>query len=158
MTAGGVVVGMAVIAEGSDHNQLTPMIERIEAVHGARPAMMLVDGGFVDREQIERAEMVHGVAVHAPVKEETSAPANYERRPHDSEGTFRWRQRMGTAEGRTAYRWRCRTAEWVNARLRNWGPQRFLVKGLEGARCSSLLYCLCHNFKQSILLRTAREG
>jgi transposase len=156
-TEGGVVVGVAVTQEGCDNNQLVPMIERIEASHGEKPAEMVVDGGFVDRDQIEQAETLHQVKVYAPVKEEAEYESKgkdpFARRPHDSEGTARWRARMGTEEGKATYRWRSQTAEWVNARARNRGLQQFLVRGVKKVLSSSLLYALAHNLTQTIQLR-----
>jgi transposase len=155
-TTGGAVVGVAVTQEGCDNNQLVPMIERLERTLGQRPQEMLVDGGFVDREQIEQAEMDWGVKVYAPVKEEARYQEKkqdpFARRPHDSDGTAQWRARMGTAEGRAAYRWRCRTAEWVNARARNRGLRQFLVRGLQKVFSTACLYALAHNLTQSLTL------
>ena len=156
-TEGGVVVGVAVTQAGCDNNQLVPMLEQIETSLGTRPQEILVDGGYVDREQIAHAETVLGVHVFAPVKEE----ADYEqqgqdpfaRRKHDSDGTAQWRARMGTAAGKAAYRWRARTAEWVQARARNRGLQQFLVRGLKKVLSSSLLYALAHNLTQTVTLR-----
>jgi transposase len=158
-TAGGVVVGVGVTQEGCDNNQLIPMIEQIEASYGRKPAEILVDGGFVDREQIEKAEMDHQVKVLAPVKEETAYQEQgqdpYARRPHDTEGTAQWRARMGTAEAKATYRWRGRTAELVNARARNRGLVQFLVRGLKKVLSTSLLYALAHNVTQTLTLRQA---
>jgi transposase len=156
-TQGGVAVGVAVTQEGCDNNQLVPMIERIGERYGEKPAEMLVDGGYVDRAQIDEAETVHRVKVYAPVKEEAEYQRQgrdpFARRPHDSDGTARWRARMGTAEGRAVYRWRCRTAEWVNARARNRGLRQFLVRGVKKVLSSSLLYALAHNLTQTLTLR-----
>lgn len=158
-TAGGVVVGVAVTQEGCDNNQLVPMIEQIERAYGRKPAEALVDGGFVDREQIEEAEIKHGVKVYAPVKEAAQNKSTnkdpYARQPRDTEGTARWRARMGTEEGKAAYRWRSRTAEWVHARARNRGLQQFLVRGVKKVLSSSLLYGLAHNLTQALRLRLA---
>ena len=161
-TEGGVVVGVAVTQEGCDNNQLVPMIERIKRAYGTKPAEMLVDGGDVDREQIEEAETMHQVKVYAPVKEEADYLAKgadpFGRRAHDSEGTARWRARMGTAEGKAAYRWRSRTAEWVHARARNRGLQQFLVRGVKKVLSSSLWYALAHNLTQTLALKGARPA
>jgi transposase len=158
-TAGGVVVGVGVTSEGCDNNQLVPMVERIERNFGSRPAQVLVDGGYVDREQFEQAETGLGVQVHAPVKEEEEYHKRgkdpFARRTHDTDGTAKWRARMGTEEGKAAYRWRARTAEWVNARARNRGLRQFLVRGLKKVLSTSLLYALAHNLTQTWALRAA---
>jgi transposase len=157
---GGVVVGVAVTQEGCDNNQMTPMIEQIEESYGQKPAEMLVDGGFVDREQIEKAETEQKVKVLAPVKEEKEYQEKgkdpYARRPHDTDGTAQWRARMGTVEAKAAYRWRGRTAELVNARARNRGLVQFLVRGVKKVLSTSLLYALAHNLTQTLRLRQAK--
>lgn len=154
---GGVVVGVTVTPEGCDNNQLVPMIEQIDASFGRKPEAMLVDGGFVDRQQIEAAETTHQVQVHAPVKEEAAYQAEgkdpFARRPHDTAGTAQWRARMGTAEGQATYRARGQTAEWVNARARNRGLRQFLVRGLRKVLSSSYWYALAHNLSQAWALR-----
>jgi transposase len=156
-TAGGVVVGVAVTQEGCDNNQLVPMIEQLQTTFGAKPQELLVDGGYVDREQIAHAETVLGVHVFAPVKEEAQYEQQgqdpFARRKHDSDGTAKWRARMGAAAGKDAYRWRARTAEWVHARARNRGLKQFLVRGLRKVLSSSLLYALAHNLTQTLTLR-----
>lgn len=155
-TAGGVVVGVAVTQQGRDNNQLVPMIERIEEAHGRKPSERVVDGGYVDREQIEEAEIARHVKVYAPVKEEKAYEAEgkdpFARRVHDTAGTAQWRARMGTAAGKAVYGRRCRTAEWVNARARNRGLQQFLVRGSRKVLSSSLLYGLAHNLTQTLAL------
>lgn len=152
-TTGGVVVGVSVTQEGCDNNQLVPMIERIDQAFGAKPAEMLVDGGYVDRVQIEQAETVHHVKVHAPVKEEQEQHEQgkdpFARRLHDTEGTAQWRARMGTVEGKATYRWRSQVAEWVNARARNRGLRQFLVRGVRKVLSASLWYALAHNLSQT---------
>jgi transposase len=161
-TQGGVVVGVGVTQEGCDNNQLLPMIERIERSFGKRPAEMLVDGGYVDREQIGKAESELQVKVFAPVKEEAkyqlAGKDPFARRSHDSEGSARWRARMGTQEAKTIYAWRGRTAEWVNARARNRGLQQFVVRGLRRVLFTSLLYALAHNLTQTLALRRPKPA
>jgi transposase len=155
-TEGGVVLGVAVTQEGCDNNQMVPMIEQIEQAYGAKPGAMLVDGGYVDREQIEEAETQHQVQVHAPVKEEAESKSKgkdpFARQARDTDGTAKWRARMGTEEGKATYRWRSRTAEWVHARARNRGLQQFLVRGVKKVLSSSLLYGLAHNLTQTLTL------
>jgi hypothetical protein len=64
------VIGVAETQDGCDNNELMPMIRRIEKSQGEKPAETVVDGGCVDRQQIEQAETGHEVRVYAPVKEE----------------------------------------------------------------------------------------
>ncbi len=155
-TEGGVVVGVSVTQEGYDNNQLVPMLERIERLYGQRPQELLVDGGYVDAQQIEYAEKVLGVHILAPLRDvedfQQRGQDPFARREHDGEGTARWRARMGTEAGKASYRWRAQIAEWVHARARNRGLRQFLVRGLKKALSSSLLFALAHNLTQALTL------
>ena len=51
----------------------------------------------------------------------------YARKPHDTDNTAAWRQRMGADAAQVIYKLRAQTAEWVNAMCRN--------EGFGGCRC-----------------------
>ena len=61
---------------------------------------------------------------------------------------------MGTEEAKTTYKRRAQTAEWANARVRNWGLDQVVVRGLEKVRSVALLFALAHNFRQTIRLQS----
>src|SRR5215470_14044567 len=61
-----VIVGVAVIATGSDMGQLTPMTEQIHEHFEAYPEDMLADGGFAAHKDIEAVQQ-RGCTVYAPV-------------------------------------------------------------------------------------------
>jgi hypothetical protein len=123
-TVGGGIVGVAVTNEGTDSNQLVPMLEQIEERCGSRPSEMLVDGGFATVSSIDAAER-GGTKVYAPVKQEQeqleAKKDPYARKKSDTEATACWRARMGTEEAKAIYKERASTAEWVNAGARNRG-------------------------------------
>ena len=50
--AAGAIVGVGVTQSGSDSHELEPAVERIENNLGERPKQMVVDGGFVNRENM----------------------------------------------------------------------------------------------------------
>lgn len=50
-----IIVGVRVTNSGSDLGQMTPMLEEIEQRPGRKPGQMLVDGGHVSLDQIERS-------------------------------------------------------------------------------------------------------
>lgn len=158
-TASGLIVGVDVINAGTDHGQLGPMVDQVEKRFGQRPRRVLADGGFA---QLDDIDTLHGsrVAVYAPVKE----PKAKDRDPHvpkrgDKPGVAAWRVRMGTAEAKSIYRQRGPTAEWVNARFRNWGLRQFVVRGLEKVRSVARLFALAHNLMRGSVLRAqAADG
>ena len=50
-----VIVGVLVTPASSEHHELVPMLDQLEARLGASPATLLVDGGFVAQAAIHTA-------------------------------------------------------------------------------------------------------
>ncbi len=150
-TATQVIVGVDVTNAGTDHGQLAPMVTQVEERHHQPPADMLVDGGFVTKEDIE--EISSRTTVYAPVPK----PKNPARDPHaplptDSPAVAAWRERMGTPEAQAIYKERAATAECVNAQARNRGLRQLLVRGLAKVRTIALWYAVAHNLSRAIAL------
>jgi transposase len=139
-----VIVGVDMLMEGTDHGQLTPMLEQVEARYVRTPNEYLVDGGYVSVQQIEAVESK--CTVYAPVPErsrdtlEPHAP-----HPKDTPGVARWRARMGTEEAKAIYKDRASTAECVNALARERGLTRLRVRGVEKTKAVLTIYALAHN-------------
>jgi transposase len=150
-----VIVGVEVTNSGGDQGQLAPMAEQLEQRHEQRPQEMLVDGGFVKKEDIETLA-AHGTAVYAPVmlSKDPNRPAHTPRED-DSAAVAAWRQRMATAQAQEIYKQRAATAECVNAIARQRGLQQFLVRGLAKVRAVALWYALAHNLRRAVALRAA---
>jgi transposase len=155
-TESGIIVGVDVVNEGSDQEQLPPMLEQIEERYDRRPEEALVDGGFASLDAIDQAA-ARGCTVYAPLKEEEKQLAAgknpYERKKGDSDAVAAWRERMGTAAAELIYRLRCQTAEWVNAQCRNRGFQQMPVRGKPKCRTIAVLYAIAHDIIQGMQLR-----
>lgn len=160
-TEGGVIVGVDVTNEGTDSNQMTPMLDQIEERFGEKPKEMLVDGGFATVNAIDEAERT-GTTVYAPVKEEKSqldeGKDPYARKKSDTDATAQWRARMGTPEAKTIYKQRASTAEWVNAQVRNRGMYGVTVRGLQKVLAVTLWQAIAHNMGRMKILRAAVRG
>jgi transposase len=156
-TKDGIIVGVDVGNVGTDSGQLLPMHKQMVKRYNRAPKRMLGDGDFGKLTDIERLHKDHEVSVYIPLKCLERMVANgddpYQPRPKDTPGVAAWRLRMGTDEAKTIYKRRGQTAEWVNARFRNWGLGQFLVRGLKQVRAVTLLFALTHNLVQSHLLR-----
>src|SRR2546425_1011462 len=78
--------------------QSPPLPDQIHARHGVYPQETLVDGGFVNLEDMETAPAPpRGTTVYAPVPRPKDARRDrYEPLPSDGEQVQAWRQRMGT--------------------------------------------------------------
>jgi len=150
-----VIVGVEVTNAGSDQGQLVPMLEQVKARCGHYPDEALVDGGFVNKDDLDTLSEL-GVSVYAPVqapKDKTREP--YTPLPGDSEAVGAWRQRMGTESAKTIYKARAATAECVNALARNRGLQQFTVRGLDKVKTVMLWFALAHNVMRAAALRAA---
>jgi transposase len=155
-TEGGAIVGVGVTNQGTDGDQMPPMLEQIEERFGQRPAEALVDGGFATTDAIDTAER-DGTAVYAPPKEEKRqlelGQDPYARKKGDTDTTAMWRARMATDEAKAIYRQRASTAEWANAHARNRGLYQVTVRGRPKVLVVVLWYALAHNFDRLRSLR-----
>ncbi len=139
-----VIVGVDVINRGTDQGEALAMEEQVARRTGRHPGAYLIDGGYVDLQDIEALEQ-KGVRVYAPPKERKDGqPASWG--AGITPPVQAWRERMGTAEGKAIYRHRASSAECVNALARErYGLQRFRVRGLAKATCAILLVVITHN-------------
>lgn len=148
-----VIVGVTVTNSGSDLSQMTPMLEDIEQRTGRKPKELLVDGGYVNLEQIEQAG-ADGVKVFAPPQQPRNKAID-PTKPKDDDGPHvaAWRKRMGTERAADIYRERGSVAECVNADLREHrGLRQLPVRGIDKALSISLWMALAFNVLQWIKL------
>ena len=153
-----IITGVDVTNSGGDQGKLAPMVEQLEERYEEKPKEMLVDGGFVKKEDIEKVEQA-GTTVYAPVQ----ASKDPERDAHtpradDTPKVAQWRQRMATPEAKAIYKDRASTAECVNAHARNRGLYQFRVRGLAKVKAVVLLYVLAHNLLRTKILRAERKN
>jgi transposase len=144
-TASRAIVEVHVTNEGTDRAQSEPLRQRVEERTGGHVQEHLMDGGFVNLEQIQRAEGA-GVTVYAPPQPSRPALDPYRVRETDSPEVAAWRTRMGTEAAQAVYKERASTSETVNADLRTYrGLGPFLVRGLPKVRCVVLWSALAYN-------------
>ena len=142
------VVGVDVTNDGNDHHQSEPMRAQVEQRTGQRVEGHLIDGGYLVKEQIERAA-AEGVTVYVPPKpprNKDERGSEYEPLAGESEVLTAWRARMGSDEGKEIYKERASTSETVNADFREHrGLDRLRVRGVGKARCVALWMALAYN-------------
>ena len=157
-TATGLVVGVDVTNAGADGEEMGPMLDQLKTRYNAVPAEILVDGGFASLDSIDATEK-RPCKVYAPVKDaeklKKAGKDPYARKPHDTDHTAAWRQRMGEQASRLIYKLRAQTAEWVNALCRNRGFQQMPVRGQKRCRIVATLYAITHNLIQQGNVRAA---
>ena len=139
-----VIVGVAVTNRGTDQGEGLAVEEQVAQRTGRHPGAYLVDGGFVDLEDIRTLEG-RGVQVYAPPKGQKDA--QWVRwKPGTEPEVLAWRERMETEEGKATYKHRASTAECVNALARErHGVQRFKVRGVAKVTGIALLLAITHN-------------
>ena len=149
----GIIVGVDVVHAGGDNGQMAPMVDQVRERYDVSPENCLVDGGFLSLPDIEHVETDHQCAVYMPLKDAKKKLAAgedpYARVKNDTDGSARWRARMGTDAAKVIYKLRAQSAEWVNAICRNHNLQRMPVRGLERTRAVGLLHALTHNLLRS---------
>lgn len=147
-----IITGVSVTNSGSDRDQMAPMIEQHATRYGETPREMLVDGGFVKKEDIVAVSEPQGsTTVYAPVP----SPRNDKIDPHvpkagDAPAIAAWRTRMATPEAQEIYKERAATAECVNAIARNRGLQQFRVRGSPKVFAVVLWFVLAHNLMRMV--------
>jgi len=152
-----IITGVEVTNSGGDQGKMAPMVEQHQQRYGQTPDAMLVDGGFVKKEDIVEVSEPQGTTtVYAPVMaSKTSQRDPHEPRDDDPPAVAEWRTRMATDEAKEIYKQRAETAECVNAIARNRGLQQFRVRGQPKVRAVVLWYILAHNLVRTLALRAA---
>jgi transposase len=142
------IVGLEVSREGVDAGQSEPLRQQVEKRTGQKVREQLLDGGYLNLAEIERAEQ-QGVTLYVPPKvpkDPKKRQSPYDPRPTDSPVLVAWRQRMGSEEGQAIYKLRAATSETVNADLKCYrGLHQLTVRGLAKIRCVALWSALAYN-------------
>lgn len=151
--ASGIIVGVAVVAEGTDAGQAAPLEAQVAQRTAQHPGAYLIDGGFATREDITTLAQ-RGVTVYAPVRLPRNKPEEerYHPRYGDSPEVGAWRERMATEKAKAVYRERGATAEWTNAQVRQHGISQFTVRGLTKVLTVALLVAVAHNLLRWVAL------
>jgi hypothetical protein len=145
------IVGVDVCNAPNDAGLAEPMRQQVQERTGEKVQEHLVDGGYLNLEEVQRAEE-SGVQMYVPAKppqDSSKRGSEYEPRESDSPELRRWRARMGSEEGKAIYKQRAAHSETVNADLKTFrGLYRLTVRGLAKAKCvvlgSALAYNLMH--------------
>lgn len=142
------IVGVDVCSATNDASLAEPMRRQVEGRSGEKVQEHLVDGGYLNLEEVQRAEE-SGVQMYVPPKaprDPQKRGNEFEPRESDSPELRQWRARMGSEEGKMAYKQRAATSETVNADLKAFrGLGQLTVRGLAKAKCVALWSALAYN-------------
>jgi hypothetical protein len=152
-TASRIVTGVSVDNCGSDMGHINPMLDQLKERTGSLPGEHLVDGGYAQHADIQKAAD-RGVAVYAPPKASKRKDVDpCQPRPEDPPAIAVWRSRMATHEAKQIYKERASTAETTNANLRCLkGLDRLLVRTVPKVLCIALWAVLAYDIGRLITL------
>ncbi len=142
------IVGVDVSNRGVDVGQSAPMRKQVEQRTGESVHEHLLDGGYLNFEEIEQTpkDEVQLFVPPKPVRNHLKRKDPYQPRPGDSEAVAAWRERMGSEEGQEIYKLRGQTIETINADLKTHrGLDHLTVRGVDKIRCVALWSALAYN-------------
>lgn len=140
------IVGVATTNRGSDYGELGKMVDQIETRYSKVPEQILVDQGYLEKEDIVKVQKKK-CKVYVNPKDKKDA---YTQQPGEHEELTEWRLRMGLDESKEIYKDRASNSEWANAGMRNRGLKQLLVRGLKNAKAIFCLHALTHNILMAI--------
>lgn len=154
-TVSGMIAAVTIDNSGSDMGKLAPMSDKIERAYRQQPPEHLADGGFVALADIEALAAADVTVFAPPPQPRDKSRDRYTPLADDGPGVAAWRLRMGTEQAKRVYKERAATAECANARCRNHGLLRFLVRGLRKTFAVALWHALAHNMMCTWRLQAA---
>ncbi len=138
------VVGVRVTNEGHDYGAMPALLDDIQRRTGAIPDVTLADAGHASHDAIRDAAE-HGTTALVAVPEHTQRKVVT---PSTDPDVAAWRARMLTDESKAFYRARAGLCELINARMRSYGLEQFLVRGLRNVTNVVLLAVIASNILQ----------
>jgi transposase len=144
-----VVIAVEVNNHGTDLHTMVPLAEQVEERFKMRPEEWLADGGCSSLDNINQMNE-RGCRVFSPLRPRRNTKHKvHQPRPGDSDAVREWRKRMTSQAGKTIYKQRASTSEWVNAQFRRQGLREFLVRGAQKVLAVTLMHAITNNFRQA---------
>ena len=164
VAAGSLLVVETDVSQASnDKQQLTPMLDRLDALPEAlgETEVLLADAGYFSKDNVDACEkagieplIAPGRQRHHPSWDERFAPAP--EAPENPTPVDAMIHRLKTPEGRTLYALRKHTPEPVFGIIKSvMGFRQFMLRGLDGARGEWRLVTMAWNVKRMFNMRAA---
>jgi transposase len=153
-----LIVGVEVVCEGSDMNEMAPMHRQIAQRYSQTPTHWLADGGYPKYDALEELSRCGTQPVVPPSRSRKPGFDPLSPKDTDSPLIAQWRARMASQEGQALYQRRAASIECVNAQLRRRGLSRFNVCGRVKAGAVLLWHALAHNLMRMRSLGMAFNG
>ncbi len=147
-----IIVAHGLTPSMSDHDQLVPLIDGIEANLGRKPKEASADGGYLQRGQPCRPGRTRASSPTSP-PDGPSIPTEVKRKI-GGPLTQAMRRKLKRAGWRSRYRLRKQIVEPVFGQIKQArGFRQFLLRGVEKVRAEWALICTAHN-----LIKLARAA
>jgi transposase len=140
------IVGLEVTNIGTDMGQLAPEISKLAETLDFTPSVVIADGGYAKKEDIEQLSQQRIRCIVPPQKPKTSTRGIGQAHKNDSEAIKQWRADMETDPAKQLYLKRP-PCELLNARLKACGLERLVVRGVGKVKAVMLWFVLAHNFR-----------
>ena len=141
-----LIVATGVSARSSDQGRMLPLVDAVEAAHGARPAMVLADAGYCNEADLAALE-ARGIDGYVALGREGKRRVGTVGGKHPAKA--RMAEKLATPAGRAQYAQRKWRAEapigWIKEAL---GFRRFSLRGLSKVQGEWDLVCLALNVKR----------
>ena len=151
-----MIVGVSISNVGSDRGEVPPMCDQLKQRYGRVPSTVIVDGGFLTKDDI-RTLTADGIETIAPVhgRERMESRGNdpFARQRTDNDATVAFRHRMTTEAAQKKLKQRGSIAEFANAESRNRGLTQFRTRGLKRMLSEVLWQALVFNFHRILNLK-----
>lgn len=144
-----VIVGVKVSNQEMDMGLISQMQEQVINTFDKKPKKWLVDGGYVQYEDIDKVAQINPDCIIYMPPRNSKDGKSYLPKDTDSQYVKEWRINMGKIESKKIYRNRAATSECVNANARNRGLQQFFVRGISKVASHMYLFVIVHNMIRS---------
>ena len=153
-----LIAAVAVVNNGTDMAQMSPMHQAIEQRYATTPEHWLADGGFTKLQDIDALTARGTQPVLPPPSSRNPNIDPLAPKTSDTPAQAQWRSFMSSDLAKTLYVRRGATVECANAQLRRRGLARLNVCGLAKARAVLLWHALAHNLMRMRSLQIAPAG
>jgi len=150
-----IIMGVSVTNEGTDGNELPPMLQQLKARYGHVPRTTVTDSAYATKSSVTQATQQGANPVSSiPRSDQLKAHGKdpYQRQKGDTDQYVAFRKRMLQEENIELCKQRPSVAEFANADCRNRGFQQFNVRGLAKAKVVALWHAICFNFRRQMNL------
>lgn len=150
-----IILGVDVTNEGTDGNELKPMVDQLETRYGRIPRKTVTDSAYATKPSVTEVDQ-KGIQPVATIPRADQLRKNgkdpHQRQRDDTDEYVSFRQRMLDPENIELCKQRPSVAEFANADCRNRGLQQFNVRGLSKVKVVALWHAICFNLRRKITL------